>query len=88
MKQVIVHWRDTSANAHSLSFGEIEEEATFETSTMGYLTNEDDRFVTLVQTIFSKSGDLIIGKHTFCIPRISILYIEEVVKKKIVYRHP
>lgn len=86
-KQVIVHWLDASAETSHLPPEAAENSHCYDVATVGFLLKEDDREVVLAMEHYN-DGERKLCRHICTIPKISILYIEEVAKKKIVYRHP
>lgn len=88
MKQVIVHWDDAGAWAHTMTPEEAQDIGIYNAVTMGFICEEDDKEIKVVQTLYNRNGNLECMKHIKPIPKVSIMYIEEVERKKIVYRHP
>ena len=88
MRRVIVHWDDAGAWSHDMTPEEALDIGIYNAITMGFVCEEDDKEIKVVQTLYNRKGNLECLKHIIPIPRISILYIEEVAKTNVTYRHP
>lgn len=89
MKDVIVHWLDSAGEESRVYLEAAQNIDVYRVASRGVLIYEDDERVNLsMEDYQSRDGCPTLYGHNITIPKISILFIEEVEKKKIVYRHP